>query len=208
MGENAPQSRSASIFESTSSSPTRSAASRKNRSINPPLTPRRQITKPPQRRESQITQRSFRRLNNNRPPLLPPGLQGKDLRFQIRIYAMPYFGGQPLPRRLLTCPAFAAVRLSGPRSVSPVSHTQEQPPVGFIVAFLRQSRRCRSDAGWGSPRIIVHIWRPVSEHTVASALVWKTGALEKHWDEPGARVGEVISSRAPIVPIQALNAKV
>lgn len=141
-------------------------------------------------------------------PAPSPRLQGKDLRFQIRIYAMPFFGGQPLPRRRLTCPASAAVRLSGPRSVSPASHTQEQPPVGFIVALLCQSRRCRSGAGWGSPRIIVHIWRPVSEHTVASAFVWITGALEKHWDEPGARAYEVTSSRAPTIPNQALAAKV
>lgn len=70
-------------------------------------------------------------------PRFFPRLQGKDLRSQIRIYAMPFFGGQPLPRRRLTCPASAAVRLSSPRSVSPASHTQEQPPVDFIVAFLR-----------------------------------------------------------------------
>ena len=33
-------------------------------------------------------------------PLLPPDIQWQFLRFLIRIHAMPFVGGQPLPRRL------------------------------------------------------------------------------------------------------------
>lgn len=44
---------------------------------------------------------------NTRPPLLPPVMQGKAHRFQIRIHAIPCTGGLPLPRRLFTCPALA-----------------------------------------------------------------------------------------------------
>lgn len=51
-------------------------------------------------------------------PLLPPDTQRQSLRFLIRIHAMPFVGGQSLPRRLLSCPAhcsFAPVR-------SPIGH--------------------------------------------------------------------------------------
>lgn len=55
--------------------------------------------------------------DNTRPPLLPPVMREKALRFQVRIHAMPFVGGQPLPHRLLTCPALTAHGLGGPRSV-------------------------------------------------------------------------------------------
>ncbi len=50
------------------------------------------------------------------PRSFPPVLREKALRFQVRIRAMPFVGGQPLPRRLLTCPALTAYGLGGPRS--------------------------------------------------------------------------------------------
>jgi hypothetical protein len=52
--------------------------------------------------------------DNSRPPFLPPVMQGKALRFQIRIHTMPFFGGQPLPRRLCTCPALAVTAAAVP----------------------------------------------------------------------------------------------
>ena len=99
--------------------------------------------------------------DNIRPPLLPPVLQEKALRSQIRIYAMPGIEGQPLPLWLFTRPA------PGCRtpSRSPIRHLapqhRVQRPVGFVVAFLRRARRSRVGAGWGSPRIISCAWRPV-----------------------------------------------
>jgi len=81
------------------------------------------------------------------PRSFPPILQGKALRLQTRIHAMPLFGGQPLPRRLRTCPALAAARPGW----SPIRHVvpghRLYRPVGFIVAFLRRSGRSRSGAG-------------------------------------------------------------
>ncbi len=60
-------------------------------------------------------------------PAPSPDMQGKALRFQIRIHTMPFIGGQPLPRRLLTCPALADVAAAVPDpshrascSISPV----------------------------------------------------------------------------------------
>lgn len=50
------------------------------------------------------------------PRSFPPVLREKALRFQVRIRAMPFIGGQPLPRRLLTCPALTAHGLGSPRS--------------------------------------------------------------------------------------------
>lgn len=52
--------------------------------------------------------------DNIRPPLLPPAIQEKALHFQIRIHTMPFNGGQPLPRRLCTCPALAVIAAAVP----------------------------------------------------------------------------------------------
>lgn len=85
-------------------------------------------------------------------PVPSPRLQGKALRL-TRICAMPFFGGQPLPRRLLTCPAFR--RFGHPRSpIHQVVPGRSLWPVGSVIAFLRQARRSRLGAGWGSPRVI------------------------------------------------------
>lgn len=43
-------------------------------------------------------------------------------------------------------------------------------PVGVAVALLRQSRRGRAGAGWGSPRVIARALGPVHTPTVAAAL--------------------------------------
>jgi len=45
-------------------------------------------------------------LDNTRHPLLPPDLQGKSIRILDRIRAMPVDGGQPLPLRAYTGPAY------------------------------------------------------------------------------------------------------
>lgn len=95
--------------------------------------------------------------DNIRPPLLPPVMRGKALRSLIRIHTMPVLDGQSLPRRLLTCPASAAVRLAVPDLASGRSRPERQP-VGFVVVFLRQPRRSRFGAGWGSPRIMASSW--------------------------------------------------
>ncbi len=57
--------------------------------------------------------------DNSRPPLLPPVLRRKALRFQTRIYTMPFLGGQPLPRGLFSRPGDNILCRRGPRSVTP-----------------------------------------------------------------------------------------
>lgn len=46
-------------------------------------------------------------LGNSRPPHLPPACRRRTFS-QTCIHAMPFFGGQPLPHRLFTCPAITA----------------------------------------------------------------------------------------------------
>ena len=81
-----------------------------------------------------------------RHPLLPPAQQGKARRLLRRIRAMPDLGGQPLPRRLCTCPALR----SSAQVRSPVCHGRcfdLHQPVGINVALLHRTRRSRVDAG-------------------------------------------------------------
>lgn len=121
-------------------------------------------------------------LGNSRPPFLPPALQGKALR-QVRIHAVPFLGGQPLPRRLLTCPASAASRLGSPRYVTP-------PDRGCTVRWVSYPRFCPAPEGAAPGRVGVDpgpssIICGRSWTTVVTAL-WETFAWKRGECKPGA----------------------
>ena len=76
-------------------------------------------------------------LGHTRPPLLPPDLQGTDLRGRCGptgIHAMPDDGGQPLPSGFSPDPPIAALRRCGPRSVCLCLCPWLGHPAGGIVS--------------------------------------------------------------------------
>ena len=81
---------------------------------------------------------------------------------------MPFIGGQPLPRRLFSCPALGTKCRCGPRTVS-LCHERR-----FTSRWVTLSRFCASlegaDLARGGlgPRIIACAWVPVRGQTVAT----------------------------------------
>ena len=68
-------------------------------------------------------------------------MQGKDLLFLTCIHAMPIVGGQPLPRRLFTCPALGIAATSSPRSVT------SRRSIDFTGRWASLSRFCADPEG-------------------------------------------------------------
>src|SRR5690606_23732700 len=82
---------------------------------------------------------------NIRPPLLPPVLRGKALRFLIRIRTMPFIGGQPLPRGLFSRPAPAIAACAVP------GHSL-RPDDASTRRWVSSSCFCAGPEGVGSAR--------------------------------------------------------
>lgn len=92
---------------------------------------------------------------HSRTRSFPPIYRGRPYASSIRFHAMPCFGGQPLPRRLYTCPALCS---SAPVR-SPISHGHcfgLHPPVGYSCRVSERPSRSRFRSGWvKSPRIVI-----------------------------------------------------
>lgn len=119
---------------------------------------------------------------NIRPPLLPPGLAGEGPSLSGS-YPRDAFCRRPAASPQAShLPRFdrARSRRSPVRRVS----KDARRPVGSVVAFLHRARRSRVGAGWGSPRTIVHYWRPVVN--VPWSPLFLSFARESSKHKPGA----------------------